>query len=317
MMGPILVWGYGVAGRLHVKALRALGVDHFVCEPWLDRRLKPQIKGQKAWLIDLDEALAEHPSAVIIAVPPHVRGPHLSRLIASGVPILCEKPLAHTRASLEALPVPEGVFRVVANMRFHPGVRWLREHVERPLFARAHWGRDIEQSRGKDWAKSYVGELGVTLDAIHEIDYLTWLLGDVFDGESQRATSPRRDMTAENLSMLTLFHGPSRERGFFSQICLDYLRPWKSRGCEVVCEDRVVAWHGDGLMASEVCRMTVHDANGFAWGEAVRPDYDAMWNTMIDGWLLEIAGCGNEPVLPSFDEAVASVRVALEATGRW
>lgn len=167
----VLVIGCGNAGRRHIANLLALGATVAVFDSNADRM--SDMKRTPGVDIVAGVAGRDDWDAWIIATPPDTH-----YLYASQCPctMLVEKPLdtAYSEAWLR-LPDPDRI-AVGYNLRFHPAVRRLRQHVESkgpPLFIRAEFGHDVRK-----WPPAeYRRHLGVVHDAMtHEIDYVLWLM---------------------------------------------------------------------------------------------------------------------------------------------
>lgn len=80
---------------------------------------------------DLDELLAPAPDAVYVATPNHAHLPVVRAVAAAGVPVLCEKPMAHTRADAHAMveAAGDGLVATAFDQRFHPAHRRIAELV--------------------------------------------------------------------------------------------------------------------------------------------------------------------------------------------
>lgn len=77
------------------------------------------------------------------------------------------------------------VSMVGCNLRFHPAIQRAKDLIDKHkvIFARAEFGYYLPFWRKGDYTKSYSASEsgGVVLDDIHEIDYLTWLFGEIKD----------------------------------------------------------------------------------------------------------------------------------------
>lgn len=177
-MTRALVIGYGSIGARHARILSELGCATAV----VSKRAVdfPRVHA------DLGLALAEHaPDYVVIANATSNHQPTLSALAALGYhgTVLVEKPLFDHAQSL-----PMHAFRLAAvayNLRFHPIIRRLRDQLvgEDILSVQAYVGQYLPDWRpGTDYRRSYSASSeqggGVLRDLSHELDYLTWMLGD-------------------------------------------------------------------------------------------------------------------------------------------
>jgi predicted dehydrogenase len=129
------------------------------------------------------------PNLITLATPSGDHAKHIMRLIPFGIPILVEKPLAlcledmdriKTLLSYSSVPVGE-----VKQNRYNIAVQHLKnailqDRLGKPLMAsvRVLWARDERYYR--DWHGQWAMAGGVLANqAIHYIDLLWWLLGDV------------------------------------------------------------------------------------------------------------------------------------------
>ncbi len=90
---------------------------------------------------NVDEMLAKvAPDAAVIATPPNVHKEIGSKLMQAGIPILCEKPLAHTVEDAEALVEladKTGIPAYVAYChRFTPASQVMRDYAREGKFGR-------------------------------------------------------------------------------------------------------------------------------------------------------------------------------------
>ncbi len=272
---------------------------------------------------DLAAALAWQPDVAIVATPHRHHLPAATAVIRAGAHVLIEKPLADTTAGVEAFLAEAARLKrqawVVCNMRFHPGVAALRRYlprIGRVLYARAHYGNYLPSMRpGRDYRELYAARRadggGVILDAIHEIDYLTWLLGDVTGSLCDLAKLSTLDIDVEDYATLALTHAG----GARSTVTLDYLRQRKSRGCEVIGEQGTLTWWSDGK-APEHCRVTLA-ATGAADIDVLEdlPDVDAQapYAALIAALFAELAQPGTTDLL---DAATAAKELAVALAAR-
>jgi len=262
----ILVVGCGSIGARHVRNFSALA-ETSVTDANLDLARKVAEETGAALQAGLEQGLAWRPDGVVVAVPNDLHLPVALRAVEAGAHVYVEKPLSDSTAGArEFLDRAEALGREVfvgCNMRFHPAVAGLKEHlprIGRPLFARAHYGNLLPNMRpGQDYRTLYCARRasggGVILDAIHEIGYLSWLLGPA---RLESCTADRLsdlEIEVEDFASLVLRHGS----GALSQVQMDYLRPCKRRGCEIVGTEGVLCWTSEGKAPERVrlefCRV--------------------------------------------------------------
>jgi predicted dehydrogenase len=247
----VLVVGTGSIGLRHARNLRALGHRVLAWDTDPARREAARALGA-AVAGSLDEGLSAGPRAALICTPPaaHVEPARLA--LRAGLDLFVEKPLAEALAPAQAL-VEEAERRgrllaVGMNLRFLPSLRRVKALLEdgrigRVLAASAWFGAYLPSWRpGQDYRQGYAVSRaqggGVLLDAIHELDYLVWLLGEPVEAFCTAGHVSGLAGDTEDLAEVTLRYGD----GALAQVHLDYLRRAYRRDLEVLGEDGLVTW---------------------------------------------------------------------------
>lgn len=172
-----LIIGYGSIGSRHARILAELG-----CHTAIVSRRKVDFPIVYS---DLAAALAaEHPDYVVIANATSQHHDTLLALARLGYigTVLVEKPLFGNWRELPSLPFRK-VF-VAYNLRFHPIIQRLKALLEgeKILSVQAYVGQYLPDWRPAfDYRASYSASAeqggGALRDLSHELDYLTWMLG--------------------------------------------------------------------------------------------------------------------------------------------
>lgn len=178
MSSRVAVVGYGVMGRYHAMNYASLPGAQLVAvvDPDPDRRLSAQIELGVAAFTSVAALLAEEDvDAASVATPTSLHYSVTKQLLAAGVHVLVEKPVA-TRVEeareLAELSRRKGLVLQVGHItRFYGSVEKLRSEVQQPYLIEAR--RLVASTRVKD--------VGVILDLmIHDIDIVLGLVsGDV------------------------------------------------------------------------------------------------------------------------------------------
>ena len=245
------VLGQGSIGRRHAGLLAEAGVPVVVFDPVAEVQPAEGIR-----IAAGEEEAIEAADAVVVASPTSEHLAQAARVVAAGRHALVEKPLAVSADGTEEL-VAEAERRglalaVAMNLRFHPGPAGVRAAIAagdigRPLMAEVTFGSYLPDWRPQvDYRRSYSArsELGggVLLDVVHELDYVTWALGEVADVSAWIGRVSALEIDVEDLAMLQLGH----VSGAVSSLTLDYLDRAYRRGCRVVGEDATVTWDWHG-----------------------------------------------------------------------
>jgi predicted dehydrogenase len=234
----VAVLGQGSIGRRHAGLLVEMGHEVIAFDP-VDQAEVPGVTRAAS-----EEAALDGSDAALVATPSseHLRQARLA--LEADLPVLVEKPLATSSdgvAELERLAAERGLqLGVAMNLRFHPGVARLRElkaqgALGRILRAACWCGSWLPGWRpGSDYRTSYSARKalggGVLLDAIHELDYLTWLLGPARSVSATLAQVSDLEIDVEDVALLQL----EMDSGAVATVALDYFDRDYNRGCRLV-----------------------------------------------------------------------------------
>ncbi len=320
-----LVVGTGSIGQRHCRNLVAL--DHEVlawdADPGRLREVGA-VSGVTA-AGGLEEGLAAKPDAALICTPPASHVALACRALAAGAHLFVEKPIAHVSDEVsELIDEAERRGRLLAvgfNLRFLPSLRRVKtlldcKRVGKVLAARAEFGSYLPDWRpGRDYRDSYAVRAalggGILLDAVHELDYLGWLFGEVVEVLCTAEHVSDLAGDAEDLAEVTLRF----ESGVLAQVHLDYLQRAYRRNLQVIGDTGVLAWDYPTHM------VTVHTPE--AQPEAMSAA-DGDPNDMYLEEIRHFIGCieGRESPLVDGREALRSLRLvegakASAREGRW
>ncbi|MBI2568745.1 MAG: Gfo/Idh/MocA family oxidoreductase [Candidatus Schekmanbacteria bacterium] len=190
------VIGCGAVAEIgHLPALRQLGVvPHLLVDANPERLRGLQERFGAAHTASGWEAAGHELDAAIICLPHALHAPAALALLAAGVHLLVEKPLASTvqdaEAMAEAAKAKRAILAVGLLRRFRHVARWTHGLLSAGALGDIHW---IEFQEGLDgrWPLASAASLrretaggGVLLDSgAHLLDLLTWWLGDAAELE--------------------------------------------------------------------------------------------------------------------------------------
>lgn len=272
-----LVVGCGSIGRRHLRNLLTLRVGELLaCEPEPSRAKQFQDEFGILVFSSLEEALQTGPDAALICTPPALHLDIARAAAEAGCHLFIEKPLAHTLEGLEELLcVTEDcnlVTLVGYNWRFHPSLRKIKELIDRQAVgdifcARLNCGQYLpEWHPWEDYRRGYSAKRslggGVLLDS-HELDYITWFLGDVEKVSCvARKVSGLEIETEDTADVVLVFRS-----GAQASLHLDYLQRPTQRSYEFFGTDGTIQWSlGKGvsvLGASDRGWVTYPEPPGF------------------------------------------------------
>lgn len=238
----ILILGLGSIGRRHAKILRQYWPEHKVFA----------LRSGTGWgpeegVTDI-HSIAEIPDKLDLCIISSPTDLHLAQVksIARFHPFLfIEKPLALTVASGKELVdvVQDAEMRsyVGCHLRFLPALRSLHDAVAQYSRAIASvtstcksWMPDWQP--GRDYKTSFradrVRSGGVHLELIHELDYVTWILGAPLRRSVTLGCNPILGITAYSEAHYDLFYA-----NFSATIDLSYSSKIKERILNITYED--------------------------------------------------------------------------------
>jgi predicted dehydrogenase len=301
----VAVLGLGSAGSRHARNLVELGHEVIGYDP-----VSPPPAGSNR--APSAEAAIDSAEAVIVASPSSFHATQAHAALERGRPVLVEKPLATSVEDAERVVAEAERADVVAgvamNLRFHPAVIELKRLVDaralgRVLLAQASFGYDLRLWRPQDdYRKSYSArpELGggIVLDAIHELDYLLWLLGPVRSVMGETGHLSELELDVEDVAASIL----SFESGALAILDVNFFEPAYRRGCVLVGSDAVAMWDWNAGT------VIVRSANTQIGTVDVSRDVSETYRTVVVDFLAGVET--GTPTRATFRQGLEAVRIA-------
>jgi predicted dehydrogenase len=315
----ILLLGCGSIGRRHAQNLRALGVEQLIVfDLQTDRRDQLAREVDAETETTLDACWKRHPDAVLIALPTALHLPLALEAARRGCHLLIEKPLADRWQGVEELLSIAGQHELITlvgcNLRFHPGLRRIKcllaeQAIGRVVAARIEVGQYLpDWHPWEDYRQSYSArrELGggVILDAIHELDYARWLLGEITRVTCCAEKLSDLEIDTEDTAALLL----QFQSGAMGEIHLDYIQRAYSRTCQIIGDQGTLHWD---YSTGQVRFYSAHDQQ---WRVYAKP---SEWqpNQMYVDEASHFLNCLDHTETPALDvfEAAQVLQLALAA----
>jgi predicted dehydrogenase len=315
----ILLLGCGSIGRRHAQNLRALGVQELIVfDLDIERRDQLALELNAETATTLDECWQRRPDAVVIALPTALHLPLALEAAQRGCHLLIEKPLADRWQGVEELLAiveqRDLITLVGCNLRFHPGLRRVQnllaqKAIGRVVAARIEVGQYLPDWHPReDYRKSYSArrELGggVILDAIHELDYARWLLGEIASVTCCAEKLSALEIDTEDTAALLLRFNS----GAFGEIHLDYIQRAYSRTCQIIGDQGTLHWD---YMTGQVRCYSAQDRRWQIYSNPVQWQPNQMYVDEMAHFLNCLAGA-EKPAQDLF-EAAQVLRLALAA----
>ena len=243
----VAVLGLGSAGTRHCRHLLSHGTGVIVWDP---DEARPAVVGVER-ARSFEQAL-ESADAAIIASPSSRHAEQAQLVLARGLPVLVEKPLAATAAEAEAVARDAAEANtecgVAMNLRFLPALIELKSlaaggELGRVMRAAVWFGYDLSRWRPEtDYRDSYSARAelggGIVLDAIHELDYLCWLLGPAVSVVAATARVSDLEIDVEDTAVAAIAFAS----GALATVDLDFVSPVYRRGCVLTGTDATATW---------------------------------------------------------------------------
>jgi predicted dehydrogenase len=275
------VLGCGSIGKRHVKNLLALGEkDILAFDPRADRRAEAEALGLQT-TGELDAVWSARPEAVLVTSPSRL---HVTTALAAaeaGCHLFVEKPISDVHDDaldrlIEVVREKKLITLVGCNLRFHPGLARAKaildeKRLGRVVSIRAEFGQYLpDWHPWEDYRQGYSARQdlggGIVLDAIHELDYARWLMGEVEAVSCFAGSLSRLGLETEDVAAILLRFAC----GAIGEVHLDYVQRAYSRTCQLVGEEGTLRWDFVGG------ETRLYDAAAGAWRSFPAP---AGWET--------------------------------------
>ena len=178
------VVGVGMMGSVHVEVLDALSEAVLVACCDVDPGVARSMPQGVTFFSDVDSMLgSQELEAVFVCTPQEQHLPVVARCVEAGLPVFCEKPIAHhlddADAIIDATRRADGRLAVGHTMRFEPDYVALARSVQEgdigdPVSLSAR--RNVPAFEGRLLAHRTTLPVEV---GVHDIDLLRWLAGDI------------------------------------------------------------------------------------------------------------------------------------------
>lgn len=190
------VIGQGHIGKRHAEMIRRNSESELIAV--CDISSKEQlgiIDIKENFYSSQEELLSKHPEIEVITIctPNGLHAQHSLIALEANKHIVCEKPMALTKADCEAvifkaLQYNKNVFCVMQN-RFSPPSIWLKKIVEEKIIGdifmiqlNCYWNRDERYYKKAGWKGTQELDGGTLFTQFsHFIDIMYWLFGDIKD----------------------------------------------------------------------------------------------------------------------------------------
>jgi predicted dehydrogenase len=249
------VVGCGSIGQRHIRNLLRLGVYQIAaCDSQKDQLLKvAELYKVKRLYSNFESALNRNVDAVLICTPSASHASFVKAALEKNYHVFVEKPLSDTLVTLDDIVAKakhkNKILMVGYNFRFHPCLKLIKQFlvegtIGEIISAKAQFGQYLPDWRTNvDYRQSYSAKKasggGIILDAIHEIDYMRWFLGEVAEVFCFAEKLSKLEIDTEDTAEI-LLRFKSKALG---NIHMDYVQRVYNRQCEIIGEEGTLTWN--------------------------------------------------------------------------
>ena len=245
-----LIVGFGSIGKRHYDNLVNLSYEVYVFS--YRRNKNPNYVNEEIKFVDNLEKAIDKVDAVIICNSTEKHIEVALQAATKGKHIFVEKPLSHNLNNLKklkkVLKSNKIIFASGFMLRKHPNLIFIKDFIRKKelgkiYYANASIGQDLRQWRKNyDYTKGYAANSatggGVTLDLIHEIDLINWLIGEADIIIALLGFNNELKIKTESISNISI----KTYENILCNIQLDYLCPILKRKLEIVGEKGIINW---------------------------------------------------------------------------
>jgi len=248
----ILILGLGSIGRRHGRNFASLGCEIIGFDPNPERceEFIQEIPTAQTYC-DFEEALTSQAVFAVIASPNKFHVEQAMRCAKVDMHMLIEKPLANENQGLDALEAEISkrnlLVHVGSNWKFHPSVKLFHDLISQGKIGKILAVQAIGGQYLPDWhpwedyrlmysSRKELG--GGVLHDCHDLDYLSWCLGDIKSVACRIANTGMLEIdTSDLLTMMIEF-----ENGCVGTVQIDYLQRPNSRRVHVTGSEGTLIW---------------------------------------------------------------------------
>jgi len=248
LVDKILFVGMGSIGCRHLKNIKEIlpSVKIAALRSNKSNISNPHDNLIDCTLYDIKDARKFKPDIVFITNPTSVHVETALEFIDQVKWMFIEKPVSDDLQKVQKLiDKYENTFiHVACPLRFHPALKYIKNYLEdstRIINIKIVSGSYLPDWRPEqDYRETYCAknELGggVSLDLIHEIDYMRWIFGDIYQGYFGSAKISELEIDTEDIS-----YGVWKlKSGVLCEIHLDYFRKIPQRYMEIITKEAVI-----------------------------------------------------------------------------
>jgi len=316
MSDTFLIVGLGSIGQRHLECLREISPDAkiIIWRQYHKEAAVPQ--GADAVVFCLEDALAWQPLAAIVSNPAPMHLEVAIALAEHGIHLLVEKPLSNSLQGVDQLiklcEEQRLTLMVAYVLRFNESLLFFKQKIQdqligRSISVRMEVGQYLPDWRvGVDYKKSVSArrELGggALLELSHELDYMSWIFGDVYSVQAMIENTSLLDIDVEDLVELTVDMRDDNGEKTIITVHLDMLQRETKRFCRVIGETGTLEWDAvtgtvRQYQTGTQSWKTLFESNNTQRNSMYRAQLTSFLGCICDASTPVITGCDGRKVL--------------------
>jgi predicted dehydrogenase len=309
----LLLYGFGSIGQRHHRNFSGLTeADWTVLEP--NRNLWRELPRTR-FTDQLEDGMWD---VALVCTPTHAHAEHALQAASRCKALFIEKPVAHELSRIpELLEATRDIPTMVGcNFRFERGLRAVKSLLDQQaigklISVRAEFGQWLPDWRPTaDYRLGYATrrELGggIILDRIHELDYLSWLMGRGVEVKAISGKLSDLEIATEDTAEIVMRF----ENGVIGSAHLDYVQREYTCTLKIVGQEGSIRW---SFKPSHVELLTAATKRWEIRYEETSPDVNVMYVDEAKHFLDCLAR--GEPPMNGLREAAETLTIVLRAKG--
>jgi len=315
----ILVVGAGSIGQRHIKNLWDLDVRTVVVDP--------RQPFDEPCFDTIEEALEQHnPDAAIVAVPTHLHMEVAHKLAHHNMPLFIEKPVSHEIKGAVQLCNIQGRFNQWAvvgySMRFHPAIQIIKDllpQIGTPLYARAEVGQYLPdwhpEEDYRNWYMAHEDQGGgALLDLSHEIDYMRWLFGGVWESTIQGTVSRHSNLEidSDDLVEFQCYMSNKEPYDVLCSIHMDLLDRSYNRRLRIVGSEGTISWDAPSPNTTGDSAVWLYTPDTLLNAHLYNADRNIQFKEEMRAFVDSVQSGEVHPTLATLEDGIEVLKVVLE-----
>lgn len=296
LISKIVVIGLGTIGRRHLTLINKLQPNTEIAV-LTSQNMKEFRKMSLVELKNLDEVGEFNPQIAIISNAASAHVVTAQKLTELKIDFFIEKPLSTTSKGvielIKTCKFNNTIVSVGYNLRFLPSLRYFKSQIDSGLIGKIYSIRSEVGQYLPEWrpnidyrtSVSSQAELGggVLLELSHEIDYLSWIFGNILWTRATLTKQSDLDLNVEDHANLVLgIKQSGNKKVVLASLNMDFIRRDPTRTCTAIGEKGTLRWDGIKNIVELYKSPEAGWVDVYKDKNDVSHSYELQWKSFID-----------------------------------